>query len=61
MEDISDTEVILGLIESDVRCEVAKKRSIWSFGEVFPFHNVVNENLRFVGVCNYNLWRSLYS
>ena len=52
---ILDIEVELGWIESGVGCEVVRKRSIWSFEEVFPFHNVVNENLRFVGVCNYNL------
>ena len=61
MEGISDTEVKSGLIESDVRCEVVEKKSIWSFRGVFPFHDVVNENLWFVGVYNYRLWRSLYS
>ena len=61
MVDILDIEVKLGLIESDARCEVVKKKLIWSFREVFPFHNVVNENFRFVGVCNYRLWRCLYS
>ena len=52
MGGILDTGVKLGLIESDARCEVAKKKSIWSFREVFPFHNVVNENFQFVRVCN---------
>ena len=57
--DILDTEVKSGWIESGARCEVVKRRSTWSFEEIFPFHNVVNEDLRFVGV--YNLWHSLYS
>ena len=61
MGDILDTEVKLGSIESDVRCEVVKKRPIWSFGEVFPFHNVVNESFQFGGVCDHRLWHCLYS
>ena len=58
---MSGIEVKLGSIGNDVGCEVVEKRSIWSFGEVFPFHGVVSENFRFVGVYSYRLWRCLYS
>ena len=60
MGGISDTVVKLGLIGSDARYEVVKKRSTWSFGGVFPFHDGMNESFLFIGVYD-RLWCCLYS